>query len=87
MAKEGAKLQGACTQCQEALDIGGSLFIQEVEDWRKPYLDFFQLCLWPSKRSDVMKMKRKSSRFFLEESLLFRRDLNQEPLRCIARTK
>lgn len=60
-----------------------SLFFQEAGDWRHLYLDFLQHCLLPPKRSDTMKIKTKSSRFFLEGGLVFRRSFNQASSRCI----
>lgn len=39
MAKS-QELQSACSQSQEPLDAGESLFIQDAGDWRTPNLDF-----------------------------------------------
>lgn len=40
-------------------------------------------CLLHSHRINVMKTQRKSSRFSIDDGLLFRRGYNQAPLRCI----
>lgn len=37
----------------------------------------------PSNRFDVMKIRRKSSRCFIEEGFLFQRGFDQAPLRCL----
>lgn len=44
------------------------MFVQEATDWRQPYLDFLLL---PSTCFSVMKIKRKLSRFFVEEVFYF----------------
>lgn len=38
----------------------------------------------PSNHSDAMKMKRESSKFFVQEDRLFRRDFNQAPMICLS---
>lgn len=38
----------------------------------------------PNNRSDAMKIKRESLRFFVERGQLFGRGLDQAPLRCIS---
>lgn len=83
MKQDAADLQGKCTKCQECLDIKEALFIEEAGDWRQPYLDFLEQKLLPSNRNDAMKIQKKSTRFFVEDWLLFRRGLNQAPLICI----
>lgn len=64
MARNAVEMQKACTQCQEPLEVEESFFIQEGGDWRQPYLDLLLhrlLC-----RADAIKIKRKSSMFFVE---------------------
>lgn len=65
------------------VDVNETLFIQEAGNWRQPYLDYLQHQLLPPNRTDVAKIKTKSSGFFVEEGTLFRKGLNQAPLRCI----
>lgn len=82
MKQDAADLQGKCTKCQECLDVQEALFLEEAGDWRQPYLDFLEHKLLPSNRNDALKVQKKSTRFFVEDGLLFRRGLNQAPLRC-----
>lgn len=84
MSKEAADFQKDCMSCQESNDVHESLFVQEAIDWKQTYVDFLQHRLLPPNRSDTMKVKNKSSRFFVEDGFLFRRWFNQPPLRCIA---
>lgn len=65
-----------CAKCQESDDIGESLFGQEVKDWRQPYLIFLQHWVLSPYRTDTMKVQRKSSKFFVEDSPLFGRGFN-----------
>lgn len=69
MAKEAAELHTACSLCQEPLYTRESLFIQEVGDWRQPYMDFLQQRLLLANHSDEMKIKRKFLSLFVEEGL------------------
>lgn len=83
MKHDATDLQKKCLKCQEFLDVKESLFVEEVGDWRQPYLDFFQRKLLPLTRTDALKVQRKSTRFFIEDGLLFRKGINQASLRCI----
>lgn len=60
------------------------MFVKEAGDWRQPYQDFLEHKLLPSNRVDALKVQKKSATFFVEGGLLFRKGLNQVPLRCIA---
>lgn len=57
--------------------------VQETRDRRQSYLDFLQYSLLPLNRSNAMKIQRKSSRFVVQNGLLFRLGFNQAPLRYI----
>lgn len=83
MKQHTADLQGKCMKCQEFLDVNESLFIEEAGDWKQPYLDFLQHKLLPSNRNDAIKVQMISTRFFVEDGLLFRKCLSQATLRCI----
>lgn len=71
----------ACAQCQEPLDIGESLYVQEYGDWRQPYLDFLRHWLLSSNSSYATKIKKKSSkslwRSFIPKVFI------QKNLRCL----
>lgn len=47
-------------------------------------MDFLLHRMLPDSCSDAMKIKRKSSRFFVEEGHLFIRGFTHMPLHCIA---
>lgn len=64
--------------------IWGILIHSKGRRLKKPYLDFLQDRLLPPNSSDVMKIQRKSLRFFVDDGILFRRGFNQVPLRYIA---
>lgn len=66
------------------VDVIEALFVQEAGDWRQPYLDYLQHKLFPPNRTDAAKIRKKSSKFFVEEGELFRRGFGQSSLRCIA---
>lgn len=67
MVKAAAKMQRACMQCHEPLNIKESLFVQEVEDWRWSYLDFLLHRMLPFNCSDATKIKKKSSSSLLKK--------------------
>lgn len=77
-------MQKGCAKRQEILDKEESLFVLKVGNWRQPHLDFLQHPLLPPNRSNAIKSQKKSSMFFIEACLLFRRDFNQAPFMCIA---
>lgn len=83
MAKGAGELQSTCPRCQEPPDIRESLFMQSAGDWIQPYMDFLVHLTLPNNRFDAMNIKWKSSKFFMEEGHLFRRDFNQAPFWCI----
>lgn len=62
--------------CQQIFIYTGSRALE-------PYLNFLQHRLRPPNRSNAMKIQKKSSRFFVDGALLFRKGFNQAPLRCI----
>lgn len=53
----------------------GIIVYSACGDWRQPYMDILQHFI--TKHSNMMKIKRKSSRFFIEEGHLFRRGFNR----------
>lgn len=61
MDKEVVEMQMTYMMFQEPLDIEESLFVQEAQDWRQPYLDFLLHRLLPSNRSDEMRISPQSS--------------------------
>lgn len=69
------------SKCQESLEVGESFFFEEVGDWRQRYLDLLQHEMLLLNRTDALKVQRKSIRFFIEDGLLFRKGINQAPLR------
>lgn len=83
MAKDVADVQQSCPRCQEAVDVNEALFVQEVGDWRQPYLDYLQYRLLPSNCTNVAMIRKKSSRFFVDKGVLLGTGFNQAPLRCI----
>lgn len=86
MAKDAAKIQMPYA-FRRLLDIQESLFVQKLKITGSLIWIFLLHRLLPPNRFDVLKNKRKSSRFFVEENLLFRRAINQVPLRCLTVTR
>lgn len=60
-----------------------SLFVHGTGDWGQPYLDFINAPFIAFK-SFWRNIKKRSSKFFVVEGLLFMRGFNQAPLRYIA---
>lgn len=56
MKKNAAELQKSCVKCQESLDVGEFLFVEEAGDWRHRYLVFLQHKLLPPNRTDAVKI-------------------------------
>lgn len=83
LTKDAADIQQFYPRCQEIVDINEALFIQK-EGEKQSYLDYLQRQFLPPNHTDVVKVRKKSSRFFVDEGILLRRGFNQAPLKCVA---
>lgn len=57
MAKDAVKMQKACGQCHELVDVEESLFIQEARNWWHR-TDFSLHRMLPSDRFNAIKNKK-----------------------------
>ncbi|XP_059658907.1 uncharacterized protein LOC132305251 [Cornus florida] len=76
MAAQANTLQRTCPRCQAIIDETKSCILEMV-DWRHPFIDFLAHGTLPDDKQAAAKLKRRSARFELWESELFRRTLNE----------
>lgn len=82
MAVQSAAVQDKCKDCQ-APPQQAEICIAEVEDWRKPYIEYIQHERLPSNRQDALKIQRKDTRFFINEGIQYRRSYGNMVLRVL----
>ncbi|XP_028086009.1 uncharacterized protein LOC114286987 [Camellia sinensis] len=84
MAKEANDLQGKCTKCQEFAPKAECNFAEITSDWRQVYIDYLKEASLPPDRSAAAIIKKRASKFFLQEGQLFRHGFDGKPLRCLS---
>lgn len=72
-----ASVQQNCPKCQEMIDVTEALFIQEVGDWRQPYLDYLQHRLLLSNHTDAAKIQKKSLKYLSTKEHYSKEDLTR----------
>ncbi|GMP78570.1 hypothetical protein CsSME_00034472 [Camellia sinensis var. sinensis] len=84
MAKETNELQGKCTKCQEFPPKAECNFAEITSDWRQVYIDYLKEASLLPDRSAAAIIKKRASKFFLQEGQLFRHGFDGKPLRCLS---
>lgn len=57
IAKEAVDIQKGCSRRQESLDLGESMFVSEVGDWKQLCLDFLQHRVLPPRYSNLWRFR------------------------------
>uniref|UniRef100_A0A2N9ENF4 Integrase catalytic domain-containing protein n=1 Tax=Fagus sylvatica TaxID=28930 RepID=A0A2N9ENF4_FAGSY len=84
MSAEAAEIQNQCPICQfhHSNEEVCATFVSA--DWRTPFLEYLLERILPSNPKEVYRLKRLSSRYFVEGGTLFRKGFHGEPLRCLS---
>ena len=83
MGKEADQVQTQCGICQLAVDREESYAVFISEDWRSPFMQYLTEGILPQKHSERYKLKRLTTRYFLHNTVLFKKGYDGNPLRCL----
>ena len=83
MGKEADQVQTQCGTYQLAADREESYAVFISEDWRNPFIQYLTEGILPQKHSERYKLKRLATRYFLHNTILFKKGYDRDPLRCL----
>ena len=83
MGKNADQVQTQCRTCQLATDRKESYAVFVSEDWRTPFMQYLVEGVLPQRHSARYKLKRLATRYFLHNTVLFKRGYDGDPLRCL----
>ena len=83
MGKDADRVQTQCGTCQLAADREESYAVFISEDWRSPFIQYLTKGILPQKHGERYKLKRLATRYFLYNTILFKKGYNGNPLRCL----
>ena len=82
MGKED-QVQTLCEACQLTADREESYAVFINEDWRSPFIQYLTEGILPQKYSERYKFKRLATRYFLHNTVLFKKGYDGDLLRCL----
>ena len=83
MGKDADQVQTQCGTCQLVADREESYAVFISEDWRSPFMQYLAEGVLPQRHSERYKLKRLATRYFLHNTVLFKRGYDGDPLRCL----
>ena len=83
MGKEADQVQTQCGTCLLAADREESYAVFISEDWRSLFIQYLTKGILPQKHSEKYKLKRLATRYFLHNTVLFKKGYDGDPLRCL----
>ena len=83
MGKDTDRVQTQCRTCQLAADREESYAVFISEDWRCTFIQYLTKGILPQKHGERYKLKRLATRYFLYNTILFKKGYNGDPLRCL----
>ena len=83
MGKEADQVQTQYETCQLTADREESYAVFISEDWRSPFIQYLTEGILPQKHSERYKFKRLATRYFLRNTVLFKKGYDGHPLRCL----
>ena len=83
MGKEADQVQTQCGTYQLAADREESYAVFINEDWRSPFIQYLTKGILPQKHSERYKLKRLATRYFLHNTVLFKKGYDGDPLRYL----
>uniref|UniRef100_A0A2N9IHT8 Integrase catalytic domain-containing protein n=1 Tax=Fagus sylvatica TaxID=28930 RepID=A0A2N9IHT8_FAGSY len=84
MSKEAADLQRRCPTCQHQHENEQVFATFLSSDWRTPFLEYFIEGILPQTGKEAARIKKLSTRYFVESGILFRKGFHGDPLRCLS---
>jgi hypothetical protein len=84
MSKEAADLQRRCPTCQHQHENEQVYATFLSSDWRTPFLEYFIEGILPRTGKEAARIKKLSTRYFVESGILFRKGFHGDPLRCLS---
>ncbi|XP_062080081.1 uncharacterized protein LOC133784825 [Humulus lupulus] len=85
MEEDAASLQKNCPNCQLIFNSTEVIFITEIDDWRRPYQEYFRDKVTPCDKKEKEELLRRISKYCLKDnSDLYRKGFNGKLLRCIS---
>ena len=83
MGKDTNQIQTQCKTCQLAADKEESCTVFTNENSRSPFTQYLTKGILPQKYSKRYKLKRLATRYFLHNTVLFKKGYDGDPLRCL----
>ena len=83
MGKDANQVQTLCWTCQLAVDKEESYAVFISEDWRSPFMQYLAEGILSQKHSERYKLKRLAKRYFLHNTVLFKKGYDEDPFRCL----
>ena len=83
MGKEADQVQTQCKTCQLAVDREESYVMFIIEDYRSPFIQYLTEGILPQKYNERYKLKRLATRYFLHNTVLFKKGYDGDLLRCL----
>ena len=83
MGKDTNRVQTKCEICQLAANREESYVVFTNEDWRSPFTQYLTEGILPQRHSERYKLKRLGTRYFLHNTVLFKKGYDGDPLRCL----
>jgi len=83
MGKDADRVQTKCGTCQLPADREESYVVFISEDWRSPFTQYLTEGILPQKHSERYKHKRLATRYFLHNTVIFKKGYDGDPLRCL----
>ena len=83
MGKKADQVQTQCETCQLEADREESYAVFINEDWRSPFIQYLIESILPQKHNERYKLKRLATRYFLHNTVLFKKGYDGDPLRCL----
>ena len=87
MGKDADQVQTQCGACQFAVYREESYVMFISEDWRSPFIRYLTEGIPPQKYSERYKLKRLATRYFLHNTIIFKKGYDGDPLRCLGPEK
>ena len=83
MGKDVDRVQTQCGTYQFAANRKESYAVFISEDWRSPFIQYSTEGILPQKHSERYNFKRLATRYFLHNSVIFKKGYDGDPLRCL----
>ena len=83
MGKDADQVQTQCGTYQLAADREESYTVFVSEDWKIPFTQYLTEGILLQKHSKRYKLKRLAARYFLRDTVLFKKGYGGDPLRCL----